>query len=288
MKYFLSALLLPFLYLLSVLPFWFIYLLSDLLFVILYHITAYRRQVVDENLFRSFPDYSTAEKALIRKQFYKHLADLILESTKLLTISAREVKKRVIVTNPDCIKQFFDNGQSVIGVLGHYGNWELGALRFSQLFEEKRIIVYKPLSNRFFDQLVFRLRSRFGATLVDMKNASRMILSWRKERTVTVLVGDQIPARSEGNYFTNFLNQPTAVFLGVEKLARYTNSAVVFCDIRRIKRGYYSCEFVPLFKNPQETKDYEITNKHVQYLEKIIREEPAFWLWSHRRWKYQP
>ena len=164
----------------------------------------------------------------------------------------------------------------------------MSGLRFSQLFIEPRIIVYKPLSNKFADRVLKRMRSRFGATLVPMQNTARMLISYRNKRTVTVMVSDQTPAKVEIQYFTNFLNQPTAVFLGVEKLAKTTDSAVVFCDIRLIKRGQYECTFIPLFDDPGSTTAYQITDEHVRYLEAVIRKQPEYWLWSHRRWKFKP
>lgn len=287
-KHFFSVLVSGFFYLLSLLPFWLLYIISDILFIILYYIFRYRRKVVDENLFHAFPEKTEQERASIRIKYYRYLTDLIVESLKLLTISDAEVRKRVNVPNPGLINRYFSEGQSVLGILGHYGNWEMGALRFSQLFTERRIIVYKPLSNKFFDNIVIRMRSRFGATLVDMKSTMRKLISYKNERTVTVLVGDQTPAKPEIKYFTNFLNQQTAVFLGVEKLAKLTNSAVVFCDIRRLRRGHYQCTFIPMFKNPKETNEYEITHAHVKYLEDVIKEKPEYWLWSHRRWKFKP
>lgn len=276
------------LYLISLLPLRLLYILSDFFYFLVYYVFRYRRKVVDENLRNAFPEKSDEERALIRKKYFHYLSDLVVETIKLFTISQKEVMKRVKVPNPESVKNIFSEGQSVIGVLGHYGNWEMGALRFSQLFDEKRVIVYKPLSNAYFNALMIKMRSRFGATMVSMKSTMRKLIEFRNERTVTVMVGDQTPAKSEIHYFTRFLNQPTAVFLGVEKLAKLTNSAVIFCDIRRIKRGYYQCSFVPMFKEPKLTEENEITDAHVHYLEQVIREQPEYWLWSHRRWKFKP
>lgn len=276
------------LYLISLLPFWFLYKISDVIFFLLYYVAHYRRKVIDDNLLHSFPEKPQAERDRIRKEYIRYLADLIVESVKLLSISETEVKKHVQVPNPELVTKYFGDGKSVLGILGHYGNWEMNALRFSQLFNEPRVIVYKPLSNQFFDKVTYKMRSRFGATLVSMKSTFRKLVEYKNQRTVTVLVGDQTPAKPDVKYFTNFLNQPTAVFLGVEKLAKLTDSVVVFCDIRRIKRGYYQCKFVPLFTEPKSTADYDITNAHVQYLEEVIKEAPQYWLWSHRRWKYKP
>lgn len=288
MKKTLFILLLGLLYLLSLLPLRVLYIVADALYLLLNYVIGYRRKIIDENLRNAFPEKSPEERLIIRKKYYHYLADLVVESLKLLTISNAEVVKRVEVPNPELISRIFSEGKSVIGVLGHCGNWEMSALRFSQLFTEPRIIVYKPLSNKNADRALKRMRSRFGASLVTMRNTARTLISLKKNPTVTVMVSDQTPAKSEIQYFTQFLNQPTAVFLGVEKLAKTTDSAVVFCDIRLIKRGHYRCTFVPLFNDPGITVPYQITDAHVQYLEAVIRGQPEYWLWSHRRWKFKP
>jgi KDO2-lipid IV(A) lauroyltransferase len=277
------------LYLLSLLPYFILYLIADVIFVVIYYIIGYRRKVVQQNLANSFPEKTLAERNVIEKKYFRFLADLVMETIKLTTLSPQETIKRVeirdtlLLSNPA-----FKQGKSIIAAVGHYGNWESGCLRMGLVKDRPCIIAYKPLSNAVFDKFFFDLRSRFGAILVPMKSTFRKVVEYRKQVTLTVLAGDQTPAYSEAHYFTTFLNQPTAVFLGVEKLAKATDSLVVFCDVRRVKRGYYSCTFVPLFDNPKETAEYEITNAHVQYLENVIREEPEYWLWSHRRWKFKP
>jgi KDO2-lipid IV(A) lauroyltransferase len=277
------------LYLISLLPYFILYLIADVLFVLLYYIFHYRRQVVQQNLANAFPEKSLAERRSIEKKYFRFLADLIVETIKLCTLSKEEVIKRVRIENRSMLENAaFKKGKSIIGAVGHYGNWESGCLRMGLITERPCIIAYKPLSNPVWDKFFFEMRSRLGAQMVPMKNTFRKIVSHRHEVTFTVLASDQTPSRDEATYFTNFLNQPTAVFLGVEKLAKATDSLVVFCDVRRVKRGYYSCTFVPLFDNPKLTAEYEITNAHVQYLENVIREEPQYWLWSHRRWKFKP
>ncbi|WP_342644299.1 lysophospholipid acyltransferase family protein [Mucilaginibacter sp. CSA2-8R] len=276
------------LYLISLLPFFVLYLIADFIYLVLFYVIKYRRAVVQQNLANAFPEKPLHERQQIEKKYYRYLADLMVETVKLRTISRRQVDRRFTVTNYEAVEKAFAGGQSVIGAVGHYGNWELGALKFSILTDKPRLVVYKPLNNLIFNSYFTRMRSRFGASLVPMKGAMRKMVELRRQQTMTLLVSDQIPSREEVTYFTNFLNQPTAVFLGVEKLAKSLNSAVIFCDIRRIKRGYYNCNFVPLFYDAKHTAEYEITNAHVRYLEQVIREEPQYWLWSHKRWKYKP
>jgi Kdo2-lipid IVA lauroyltransferase/acyltransferase len=277
-----------FLYLISLLPFWFLYIISDLLFVLIYYIIGYRRKVVRKNLSNSYPEKTDKERRIIEKQYFKYFADLIVETIKMVTASEKTIKKHIWPTNAELVDNYLTQGKSIIGAVGHYCNWEMAALRFSMITDKRRIIVYKPLSRNEFDSFFVKVRSRFGATLVTMRDTLRALIKYKNEMTFTVLVADQTPVKHEANYFTNFLNQPTAVFLGIEKLAKMTDSVVLFCDMQCVKRGYYSYTFVPLTENAKETAPYEITEAHVKYLEGMINRAPQYWLWSHRRWKFKP
>jgi KDO2-lipid IV(A) lauroyltransferase len=277
-----------FLYLVSLLPFWFLYLVSDLLFVILYHLVRYRRKVVQENLRNSFPEKTEDERKLIERKYYKYMADLTVETVKSVSMSAKSVRRRMICTNPELMEHYFSQGKSILAAAGHYCNWEMACLSFGFLTDNKRMIVYKPQSNVVFTDFFNKTRSRFGATMISMRQTLRKMIEYKNELTFTVLASDQTPTREDAKYFTTFLNQPTAVFLGIEKLTKVMNSVVIFYRIDLVKRGYYTYTFVPLVEEPKNTVLHEITEAHVRYLETQIKEKPEYWLWSHRRWKIKP
>jgi len=277
-----------FLYLISLLPFWFLYLLSDVIFVLIYYVVRYRRKVVQENLLKAFPEKTAKERHDIERKYFKYLADLMVETVKMVSASEKQIAKRVTPANLEVMQNYFKQGRSIMGAVGHYGNWEMADLGLSHYFNATLLVVYKPLSNQVFDEFFIKMRSRFGAKLIAMKNVTRTMVKYKDEVTFSALVADQTPVKHEATYFTTFLNQPTAFFLGIEKLAKMTNQVVVFCDARRIKRGHYEYTFIPLIENPKETADYEITNAYVKCLEDMIKREPQYWLWSHRRWKFKP
>ena len=248
----------------------------------------YRRDVVSTNLKNSFPDRSEAERRQIERRYYRYMADLMMETIKMITVSEASLRKRMKPTNPELVDHYFKQGRSIIAAAGHYCNWEMAALAFGLLTTEKRIIVYKPQTNEVFNDMFNRVRARFGAILVAMRQTLRTMIALKNELTFSVLVSDQTPNYHEINYFTTFLNQPTAVFLGIEKLAKLIDAVVIFYRIDRVKRGYYTYTLVPLIEQPKQAAEHEITEAHVHYLEKMIQENPQYWLWSHRRWKYKP
>ena len=121
-----------------------------------------------------------------------------------------------------------DSDRKLVAVAGHYCNWELLALSITSITDKKFMIIYKPLSNKIFDKFFIKTRSRFRGIPVAMKMVLRKMVELKNEPFITVLLGDQTPVRHESTYFTTFLNQPTAVFLGLEKMAKSFDTPGVF------------------------------------------------------------
>ena len=134
-----------------------------------------------------------------------------------------------------------------------------------------------------------KIRSRFGATPLAKADTLRVMLRNQQEGKITMtgFIGDQTPNKRSLHFWTRFLNQDTAVLEGTERIARKLNQPVVFVNMRKVKRGYYHAEFYDLCSDPQSLEPGELTRMHIQMLERFIREEPAYWLWSHRRWKHK-
>ncbi len=275
-------------YLLSLLPFRVLYVLADAGYVLLYHVIGYRKAVVFKNLKNAFPEKSEEERRQIARKFYRFLPDLLVEAIKMRSISVREVEKRMKMYQTEEFERHFRAGKGVIAVTAHYGNWELGIHRISVFTENPALIIYKPLHSKAFDSVYNAIRSRFGAIMVPMKQTLRKIIEYRHQPHISVFVADQTPGRSDTNYFLRFLNQDTAVYTGVEKIAKATGFPVIFCHIDRLKRGHYCCTFTTLVEDPATVAGHGITDIHNKFTEDIIRRKPELWLWSHRRWKRKP
>ncbi len=265
-----------------------LYLLSCPLYFILYYFPGYRRKVTRANLENSFPEKSRDEIAQIEKRFYRHLADIFLETLKGGYMSEKELRMRYRVVNPELPESILASGRDVLAVSGHYNNWEW--MTATPLYIRARVlIIYKPLSNKRFDRLLFNIRSRFGIILTPMSNIVREIISSRKEgiNSMSVFIADQSPRKSEIQYWTKFMGQDTPVFLGAEKVSRKYDMAVLFMNIRKVKRGHYEMTFEELFKDTSGLSEYAVTEAHVRRLEEIIREKPEYWIWTHRRWRHK-
>lgn len=280
--------LLPFIYLISILPFRILYFISDGVFIVLYYIIGYRRSIVLTNLRNSFPEKNEKELEHISKAFYKYLCDLFLEIFKTLTISRSTAMKRCRFS-PEALSLFSkyaNERKSIILVLGHWGNWEWSGKSFTLLEMQQLYVIYHPLHNRYFDGLFYKIRVRFGTKLIAMKDTLREMIRHKAEFTAIAFLADQTPP-PEGAYWTTFLNQDTAVFIGTEKIARMLNFPVVYARVERIRRGYYVISAETISDEPAKSKEGEISEAHIRKLEKDIIAHPEIWLWSHRRWKHK-
>jgi KDO2-lipid IV(A) lauroyltransferase len=277
-----------FLYALSLLPLRVLYIFSALLYRMLYYIFGYRRAVVRTNLKNSFPEKSIEEINSIEKRYYKYLAALIFEIIKMSTISKSELQRRFKFKNIDQINNYFERGESVLACSAHYGNWEWGTLSIGLSSKGSTYAIYKPLSNKVFDQWFSHIRTRFGNRLIAMRQTYRAISESKDTPTLFLFGNDQAPPREESHQWRTFLNQQTSVQLGMEKIAIKTNRPIYYLKLTVVKRGYYEVECVPLCLHPNQSSQHEITELHTRLLEKLIREKPEYWLWSHKRWKHQP
>ncbi len=271
----------------SLFPFPVIYFLSDILGFFLARIVRYRRKVVEINLRNAFPEKSEKERKKIARNFYRHLSDITFETIKTRTMSSDEMSRRMVIRNPDLPDSYFDRRQSVIVMALHYGNWEW-LLHMPLQIRHHHFFVYKPLHDLHLDLYLNRIRERFGGETVPMSLTLRKMMEAEKkgDPVLTWLAADQAPPWNHP-FWTTFLNQPTLFFNGPAKLARRFGHPVLFQQVRRIKRGYYETWFEILSENPELATEDVLINTYVRNTERVIREEPSSYLWSHKRWKYR-
>ena len=281
-KIFYYILILP----LSLLPYPLLYLLADIVFLIMYRVIGYRKEVVFANLKNSFPNKSKQEIKIIMSDFYHHLCDIIMESIKGFTISEKQLRKRLIIKNPEFSNYFADRGQSIIFVGGHYNNWEICAQAFAMYSNHKCIGIYKPLSNAFINNKIYTSRSKYGMHLISMKQTKKSFEEGNEAKAI-VFGSDQNPANPKRAYWMQFLKQDTSVLFGVERYAKEYNWPVVFVSISKVKRGHYEVEYSLITDKPTEQPHGKITEDFTKRLEQDIINQPQYWLWSHKRWKHK-
>lgn len=242
--------------------------------------------MVRENIRKSFPEKSEAERKKIETGFFKHLADVLLEGLKIFTISKKNLQKHISCKNPEILNRYFEKGKSVIIAVGHYNSWELMLTGFNTFLRHKAVVIYQPLSNSFLDKKLCEARSERGTLMLPAKEVKQFFQAPSENLYATVFAIDQSPPNPERSYWMNFLNQDTPVLFGTEKYAKDFDLPVIYARLLKIKRGFYQLEFEEAVADPAKTQYGEITEKVTRLLEKDIIAKPEYWLWSHKRWKH--
>lgn len=279
-----------FAWLVSKLPDRALYALSGFFYFLLRYVSRYRSKVIHSNLEKSFPELTVEERKKIATQYYRHMADLVLEVIKTPGFTADEIKSRFTFRNPEVLHELHKSGKSVVMLTGHLGNWEwLGPGLQLNFPEFSGYAVVKPLSNPHFHKYMNDLRMLHKKdSIIPFKQTLRYMINHKDNQTFNLFAADQTPHRSEISFLTPFLNQQTPFFTGFEKIAKMLDQAVVFINLHRTKRGHYEVEFTLISDSPGSMGEYEISLTFIRLLEQAIRERPYNWLWSHRRWKYAP
>jgi len=275
-----------FLYLISLLPFWILYGISDFAYFLIYYIIGYRKDIVLSNLAIAFPEKSLEEKKVISKKFYRNFTDNFIETIKLLSISKKEMKKR-FTGEFDKVNEYYGSGRNVQYHLGHFFNWEFGNLSLSLNSIFPVLVIYMPLKNEAMDKIFYKLRSRFGATLLAATNYLKEFKPYIRQRFSLIFVGDQNPGITENAYWFNFFGRLTPFVTGPEKSARLNNTITMYAQFTKLRRGYYYVNFYLMTDEARKLQEGEITKRMINFIEDSIRKEPENYLWTHRRWKHQ-
>ena len=273
------------LYLFSLLPFFILYAISDFLFFMVYHVFGYRKDIVASNLTIAFPQKSVEEINSIAKQFYKNLIDNFIETIKLLSLSEKEFIKRASIDFADA-KKLVDKGLNIQFHSGHQMNWEYASLAISHSLTIPWVAIYLRIQAKPIDRLFIKIRSRFGATMVEKHNYQTRMPQLMKSQYALGLIADQNPGLVKHSFWLNFFGKPAPFLMGPEKGAMRYKTAVVFVNMKKIKRGHYHFTCKVITEDGSTYSNGELTRMYRDFLEAGVREDPSNYLWSHRRWKH--
>lgn len=276
--------------LIALLPFRVLYFFSDILFGIIYYLVRYRRGLVQKNLRNAFPEKTVQERKVIEREFYHHLCDYFVETIKIPRISDEEIKKRMKFENPEIINRLTKDGNSCLLSLGHYANWEwVPSIGLYMTPGVTPGLVYKQLHSKAFDRLFLKIRSRFDSVPIEKRRIYRALINARNEKKPVVVgfLSDQRPPKHVTEYWTTFLNQDTLIETGMERIARSFGLPIVYLDMKKVKRGHYEGRFFVITPDASIEAPYDVTERYARKLEETVKKDPAYYLWTHNRWKYK-
>ena len=288
MQFILFAITYPIIWILSRLPMRILYMKSDFFYFLIYYVFRYRKQVVLDNLKLAFPEKPEVELLRIRKKFFKHLMDLMVESVKAFSISEKEILKRYTYSNPELVNKYAAEGRSIALMGAHQSNWEW-SISLPRVLNIDMYGAYTKLNNTYYEKAVRDSREKFG--VIGYKT-SEMVRGMQKrfsakQQGAYILLSDQSPQLHKTYYWRKFFNIKVPIHTGAEMLSKRFDLVVINYVTKRVKRGYYTTEFQLITDTPKDFKDYQITDLYTELTEKNILEQPEYYLWSHKRFKHR-
>ncbi|UHO40007.1 lysophospholipid acyltransferase family protein [Chryseobacterium capnotolerans] len=276
------------LFFISKLPLRILYVFSDVMFFLNYYLVGYRKKVITQNLRNSFPEKSEDEIQKIRKKFYHNFSDYLVETIKSFSISETEARVRMQHINQDLFHEVKAEGKNIILLAGHVFNWEwINAL--AKIVPQKHCHpVYRKVNSNFWENQMKKVRNKFGNEALEANEVIRNIFkSPNNGDSIYMFVADQTPHFSHVTYGLEFLNQRTPAFIGYDKLATRMDLAFIYCEMKKVKRGYYQVNYYRIYPDNEKFTEHEVVRKFHKMLENTLHKHPDNYLWSHRKWKYQ-
>ena len=269
----------------SRLPLRALYAFSTFLYLLAFYVVRHRHQVIRGQLEKVFPDWTDAERERVHKRFLKNFCDVVIEVLKSVSMTEDDMRGRVRIVNLDAARQYLDAGQSVMLVTSHLGNWEWLLHGVTLQLGYPVDAAYKPLHDQWAERLMLGIRSRFGARLVPAKELLADFLRRRGVVRAVAMNADQAPVSTDKRYWTLFLGQDTAFYIGAEQIARATRLPILYVRVRRVRRGYYEVGLKQLWDGREVTEPNTVTERYARACELDVLASPADWLWSYRRWR---
>lgn len=278
----------PLLWLIALLPFRLLYILSDIAYGITYYLIGYRKKTVRENLALTLPHLSAAERLIIEKKSYQHMCDMFLEMIKTMKISRPEIEKRFVFTNMEVYRQLEKQQKSIILMCAHYASYEW-VISMNHHVNFEGFAVYKKINNKYFDELVKKIRGKFNAHLIHIFETASVIRSNENKQIKGVygLAADQSPQLKKNSHWEKFLGIEVPVYTGGEALSKKFDMNVLYLKVKKVKRGHYQATFEVLADDVQTLPKFELTKRYLQKVEEQIYEAPEYYLWTHKRWKHR-
>jgi KDO2-lipid IV(A) lauroyltransferase len=262
-----------------------LYALSGVLYLLAYYVARHRHRVIREQLAKVFPSLPEAERSAIHKRFLQNFCDVLVELVKSLSLAPAEICARVRIVNLPALRTHLEAGRSVMLVTSHLCNWEWLLQGVVLQLGFPLDAAYKPLHDAWAERLMLEARSRFGARLIPAKELLADFLSRRGVVRALAMNADQAPVSTDKRYWTRFLGQDTAFYVGAEQIARATRLPILYLVMRRVKRGSYEVEVRQLWDGRERLEPNAVTERYARTCEADVLANPADWLWSYRRWK---
>ncbi len=253
-----------------------------------FSLTRIRKKVTMDNLRHAFPEKTDQEKRAIARGAFKTYGIAITQMLWAGSASVAELKSKVNIGDTGPVHRALARGKGLILMSGHFGCWEFLVSSVRLHLGVPFVIIVQTQRNRRINELVDRLRSRFGNQTYPMGPSVRHVMKALQEGKTLALLGDQSGPRE--SVFVDFFGRPAATHRGPAAFSLRNDTPIVMVFLVRQEDGTYQALFEEVDRSgltgSSDDNVVELTRRHTKVLEEYIRRYPEHWLWMHKRWKH--
>lgn len=244
-----------------------------------------RKQVTLQNLTAAFPGTNKRSHRKLLADTYSNLGRVFAEFLFLRFASREQIAQRLRITNPEVLHNALARNRGLILLSAHLANWEWMAMATGIHLGRPLHVIVKNQTGSFAERFLQTMRSRFGNIMVNAGDPRAIFRALQKGEVVAILADQSAPAESVS---VNFFGRKVPTFEGPARFAIRTGAPLFLAECVREAAGKYTMTFHEVPSGDlaaDESGVAELTRRHVQALEEIIRKRPELWLWQHKRWK---
>jgi KDO2-lipid IV(A) lauroyltransferase len=249
-----------------------------------------RKRALD-NLRASFPDKSEQWIWETARRSFEHIAMLavdVLFTPRL--VKPYKWRSYSRYKNIEKVKWMMKEGQGLLMVTGHYGNFEIiGYLLGSFGFDIYSIA--RPLDNKFISNYLYGIRQQAGQKIIDKKGAAELMTRISSSGSTLGFIADQDAGRK--GIFVDFFGRKASTYKSIGLLAITNNVPIVVGYSRRVDNRFYFEIAASRIIYPREWAEKDdpltwVTAEYTGAIEEFVRQDPSQYWWLHRRWKHRP
>ncbi len=273
-------------WLLSWLPLRVIHAMGRALGPLLYTLAAQRRHVAERNLALCMPELEPSARDALVQEHFAWLGRSLLERSVLLHASAARLRKLIHVEGDVHLAERTD--RPVMWLVPHFMALEVAATAV-QLFQSRRGgTIYQSQSNPVFDAAMRRGRERFGNSVLFSRHdgVKQLIRTIRQEKLGFFNLPDMDFGLKDAA-FVPFFGVPAATLLAPSRMAKMLDMVVQPILAEMTPSGWRVRFEEPWTDWPTDDAIADAVRMN-RWIETQVREDPAQYLWVHKRFKTRP
>ena len=202
-------------------------------------------------------------------------------------LTAGNIDKFISFEDPERLRELVDSDVPFIAITPHFGNVELAGA-FIGLKGRSLVIISQPFKNELLTPIFRNLREATGHKIIVPDNAVvRLLRALRAGESIFLFTDLTLKLRDSAVLIDGF-----GLKMRVTQIHAFLHQRTGFPIVPWVTLprgdGGYMVRILPWLRFPSSSSYQEITQACWNQFEPIIRENPDYWLWVYKHWRYRP